>query len=642
MKARLSALKKNPRAYASTATLTDIRSLLRHLDYTYHDQNAPLVPDEVYDVLRAVHDERAKKPYAKVGAVSSHAARRVKLPVIMGSLNNHRSGSASFNRIVDNGPFVVSDKEDGISLALIYENGVLVKAYQRGDGTTGTDSSGVIPALNVPHKISTKSLIVRCEFTMNRSTFNKYFSSATGGKYDNPRNGSGGLLNRNKPDPAIKRIKCVVHEIMAGPMAGGPISRQFSYLKGLGFHVVPHKTYKTLDADKLSQLLRLRKSKALRDIDGIVVTQDKNYKIKGKYPEHAFAYKENSLDDSVLVKVVDVEWNASRYGKLSPRIIIEPTRIGGVTVRHFTGHNAFYIANGFTYQKRNKAPYAPRPIGKGAMVRAIRSGDVIPYVMEVVKAAKKASTPKGNVELKGIDYYVVGDSDTADYKQIVNFFSALGVDGLKLRTVTLLAEAGFDSVYELLHAEAHDLEDVIGHTTAVKITRSIKAGIKQHATLLNLAVGSSMFGNAMGSRRLAPVFEAFPNAHKKVPTKSEIVQRLLGKAGYSQTSADLIASTMPAFIKYVRSLDIKVVAAKALKIESSAMKNHSILFTSVRDAELQSWIVRNGGKMASSVKSATTLVVKEGASNNKTEEAARLKIPVLTIDEFKKKFKVKL
>lgn len=642
MKAQLAAIKRNPRQFAESSTLSTIRELLRALDYAYHDQDKPLVSDEHYDLLRQVHDERAKKPYAKVGFVSSHAARRVKLPVIMGSLNNHKPGSAAFERITQNGPFVVSDKEDGISLALIYEGGKLVKAYQRGDGTTGTDSSGVIPALPVPQKIPTRSLIVRVEFTMNKSTFNRMFSSASGGKYDNPRNGSGGILRRNAPDPTIKKMKCVAHEIMSGTNAGAPLSKQFAYLKTLGFHVVPHKKYAELDSDKLSKILKQRKSKALRMIDGIVVAQDKRYTISGKYPAHAFAYKENSLDSSVVVEVIDIEWNASRYKKLSPRIVIAPTKIGGVTVRYLTGHNAYFIANGYTYQKRNKPPYAPRPINVGAKVRVVRSGDVIPDIIEVVKAARKPSVPKGKVDLVGVDYIMREVSDTSEYKQIVHFFSTLGVDGLKTRTVEKIVDAGFGTVQEIILLEAPDIADAIGHSNSVSLERNIKAALKKNATLLNLAVASSLFGRAFGERRLTPVFTAFPDIHKVKYTKTEIINGMSGVPGYSADSLNHIATTMPIFLKYLKTLRVKVVAPKKIKVESTLLAGKSVLFTSVRDKPLSEWIVKQGGKMASGVKSASMLVIKEGASNNKTNEAERLGIPVFTIDEFKKKYKVRL
>ena len=632
---------RNPRAFAESKTLTELRKILREADYAYHDRMEPLYSDEVYDTIRAVHDERAKSPYSSVGAVSSHAKRRVKLPVIMGSLRNLRSGTPAFDRIVNNGPFVVSDKEDGISLALIYEKGKLVAAYQRGNGTIGTDSSGVIPSLNVPHQVGTRSFIVRTEFTMKQSTFNRLFSVAVNEKgYDNPRNGSGGLLNRNKPDPRIKRMDVVCHEIMQGPGAGQTLSKQYALLKRLGFKTVPHKVYDSLTADKLSSLLKARKAKAKRMIDGIVVAQDKPYKIAGKYPDHAFAYKENSLDDSVIVTVVNVEWNASRYGKLSPRIEIEPAMIGGVTVRYLTGHNAFFIDNGFIYSKRNKPPYSPRPINKGAKLRAVRSGDVIPDIIEVVKAARKPAMPRGNVTRKGVDY-ILEASDEADVRQLVHFFQTLGVDGLKGKTVEKLMQYGYESVEDLLNAKAPDMEEAVGHVRALTIERNIRAAMKT-ATLTKLAVASSMFGPTMGERRLAPVFEQFPDAFKTPPSRAQVYNRILGMAGYSSTSAANIADTMPLFLRYIKALKIKPVAPVKKKVTGSSMANQAILFTSVRDAALAEWIVANSGKMATSVKNATALIIKEGASNKKTDEAEQRNVPIFTVDEFKKKFKVKL
>jgi len=243
----IKAIKRNPRAAAEAMTLGELRKTLQHFDYEYHDQNASSIADEVYDILRDVHDERSKKPYARVGSKSTHAARRKKLLVPMGSLSKLKPGSSGLSAFLEKGPFVVSDKEDGISLQLVYRNHDLVQALQRGDGKIGTDSSGVIPALNVPKRIKEKDLIVRVEFTMGKATFSKHFDKASGGEFENARNGAGGLLNRNQPNPIISKIKCIAHEIMEGKNARVAPSKQFAFLKTLGFDVVPHKVYPKAD-----------------------------------------------------------------------------------------------------------------------------------------------------------------------------------------------------------------------------------------------------------------------------------------------------------------------------------------------------------------------------------------------------------
>ena len=106
------------------------------------------------------------------------------------------------------------------------------------------------------------------------------------------------------------------------------------------------------------------------DIDGVIVINDKKYKRTKKNPKHGFAFKMVLSDQVVEAKVVAVHWRASKDGYLKPRIEIEPVTIGGAQITFATGHNAAFIVN-------NK-------INVGSVVKLIRSGDVIPKIVDVI------------------------------------------------------------------------------------------------------------------------------------------------------------------------------------------------------------------------------------------------------------------
>lgn len=639
----LKAIKRNPRKAAEGMTLTVLRKTLQEFDYQYHDQNAAQVEDDVYNILRDVYDERSKKPYARVGSKPTQAARRVKLPVKMGSMNKIKTGSTGFDQFLSKGPFNVSDKEDGISLQLLYENGVLTRALQRGDGTIGTDSSGVIPSLKVPQRIAVKGdFIVRVEFTMTKQTFERHFDKTAGGEFENARNGAGGLLNRNLATPAVAKVRCVAHEIMSGKNARVAPSKQFAYLKSLGFDVVPNKNYTTLNETILSNLLKIRKARSKREIDGLIVAKDRAYAVEGMNPTHAFAFKINDLEASVVCKVIDIEWNESRHGRLVPRIIIAPTRIGGVTVRHFTGHNAFFIEHGYSLKAKKKPPYAPRPINIGAEIRCVRSGDVIPYIVEVVRASRKPSQPSIPFTSDGVRYHKAGEhGDDRKAKSLMNFFTTLEVDGIKRGTIDMLIEYGFDDIKSILTATKADFEEIprFGHTKAVTLERNIKAAVAKNATWAKLAKGSSVFGDKLGEGRLVEVFDNIPGViDMKGPALISAVQQV---KGFKELARD-VAIGMPKFKKFLKEVGIKPITVKKRKVSTSGlMVGMSILFTSVRDKQLAEWIVDHGGKLASSAKSANLLIVKdEYASNTKVDYARANKIPVMTVDKFRAKYKV--
>src|SRR5690606_4109910 len=100
----------------------------------------------------------------------------------------------------------------------------------------------------------------------------------------------------------------------------------------------------------------------------------------------------------------------------------EPTKVGGVTVQYLTGHNGFFIEHGYTSKiKPGKEPYAPRPVGKGAQIRIVRSGDVIPYIVEVLKPARKPATPSVPFTSDGVHYYASDRTDDRKAKVLVNF-----------------------------------------------------------------------------------------------------------------------------------------------------------------------------------------------------------------------------
>lgn len=642
-RATVQSIKRDPAGFAAGLKKVQLKALLSELDAAYHDQGKTPIPDEAYDIIRENYESRYGE-LKKVGAPVKTGGK-VRLPVPMGSLNKLKPGSTLLAQfLAKGGPYTISDKEDGISLELVYLNGIVQRAFTRGDGITGKDASGVLPALRIPERISERGeVIVRGEFTADKSVFQKHFAE----DFATSRNLAGGLLNRNKPSEHVAKFKFIVYEVLKGKLAGQPLSQQLSYLKELGFTVVPHKVYPSLTEEKLISLHNARRGGgAKRAIDGIVVTRDEKYKVvQSGNPTHAYAFKINSLESSVLVKVKDVVWEESRLGKLIPRIVIDPTVIGGVTVTFFTGHNNYYIEHGHIKPKAgHKVPHEPRPLNKGATIRAVRSGDVIPYIMEVVKPARTPSKPDQPYKVAGVHLEAVHEakSDIRRIKELTHFFTTLEVDGLKQGVVTKLVDAGFDTVKKILNLKATKLMALEGfqRTSATKLVESLQKA-KGNMTFVNVAKGSAVFGAAIGETRLQALEDNIPDFLSRVNLpERDLVALIQSVRGFKQLALP-IAQNLKDFLKFCTRNGIDLVAAEKEEVIGSSMSGKSVLFTSVRDAELQKWIVQNGGKIASTVKQASMLVVKEGASNNKTDYASANGIPILTLDEFKRKYKVR-
>lgn len=651
---RTSLSKFNADPFEFTVSLKKKESidLAKYLDYQHFERNKSLVSDEVYDVLiSSIEEQWPNSAYLKkIGhKVTGKGRKEVQLPVPMASLDKIKPETKNLAKFLST-VGIIGDKLDGISLQLEYSNGIPVACYTRGDGTRGQDVSGVIPALKIPKRIPVKSpLNVRCEFVIKKRTFSQKHSKSEGkGEYKTARNMGGGLLTRNEPSKAVSDFDVVAFEIGKGKGAGAKLSQQFSFLKQWGFTVVRHKSVNGLSPDEASEWLDKFRNTAKHAIDGVVMTKDVPYKITKKNPNHSKAFKVNSLGASKVVEVLEVEWRRSRLGKLVPRVVIEPVELGGVTVTYLSGHNFFYIQNGFTFKdKKKKLPV--RPIGPGAMLRVIRSGDVIPYIMEVVKPVRKASVPDAEYTLDENGVYALSVRDKSDgpdhelrKKRIVQFFSAMKMKGVKSGIIEKLYDSGFKTLRSILHASPKKLVKAEGvkEKTAQNVVATIEEGLSK-ATFARTAYASSVFGNNIGESKLQAVIEAYPDILHMAETWSALeLQSKLEEVPGIKTQASIIAKRLPKFSRFLEKNKIQLVVS-VQKASGTRLNGVSVLFTSVRDDALLETILENGGKKASSVKSATHIIAKSGASNKKIDQANDLDLPIMTPEEFRSKFKLR-
>lgn len=615
-------MRSNPLAFIKKLKTKEERlALLTELDKRYHEDNKPVVTDEQYDIMADYHYGSTKRP---VGS-SSRTKAKVKLPVPMGSLTKFKvlPESSQQKFLKASVKFAVMDKEDGIALQIVYDGGVPVGAYTRGDFSTGVDVTHIISHLKIPKKIArTERTSIRGELTCDKATFAKLF----GKDFATSRNFVGGLLNRKETSQALRKLKFVAYEIMDSGMG---IIKQLLMLEKMKFDVVHWTILENPTLVELEKLHNERKKNAPNDVDGIVVAQNVIYKNSAS-PTHAMAFKINSLETAHKVKVLRVVWEESRLGRLIPRIEIKPTIIGGVKVSFFTGHNYQYILD--------------NDIGPGTTVLAVRSGDVIPYIMSVEKPTK-AQLPEEAFTVKGVHAYAkkqkgVVKSDTRLIKELTYFFSTLKVEGLKQGVVTQLVEAGYTTIKDFYSLSVADLLQLerFAERSAKQLVVALKKS-REDLTFVKAAVGSGAFGEGIGEKRLESIIEAYPT----IMTEDWSVDVLEGKIaalhGFKKLAVD-VAQNLENFRQFCRRNKIKLVAEKAVETKGNKMVGQAALFTSVRDEELKNWILTQGGKIASTVKNATFLLIKEGASNNKTAEAQKLGKQIYTIDEFKAKYRI--
>lgn len=637
-------LKRNPQEFASNLTLSSLVAILRSANHHYHDKGQTFISDEAYDALK---DElRERKPDHKVlkevGAIPT-GRNKMALPFYLGSLDKAKPDSDALIKWLarNKGPYIISDKVDGASLLL--DRRAEQQLYTRGRGKDGVNiGQNVTPLighLKIPKQTNYKHA-VRGEAIMEEQTFQRLYSkTAQAEGKENARNLVSGLLNRLQGTKELKDVDFLAHELVY-PLQKP--SDQFKTLKKLGYRVVWHKVVDKLDSAALVKLLAERKKASPFNMDGLVVMTDTVHKrAAADNPDYAVAFKMNDEANAALVKVKNVVWAASRHGALIPRINIEPTRIGGVTINYTAGFNAFFVKFGYRYKDRAKG-LPERPLGPGAIVKIVRSGDVIPHILEVMKGAKEPQFPKTAYTWKGQD--VVGkELSTESFdKRTTHFFTTLGVEGIKLSTVSKLADAGLDSIIKIIKAPVEKFLEIEGfqQRSAQSLRDNIDKALK-NVPLIKIMDGSGMFGKGIGTRKLKPLLALHPNILDYGTSSQKVIYELALKVpGYSTITAEKFAIGLPKFVKWFARTGIKPSIAQKTQNTKGKLIGQIVTFTGFRDQALESLIEQHGGTVSSGVTGTTTilLVKDKNSGSSKLTKAQDQGIKIMTALEFKKKY----
>ncbi|WP_447867382.1 NAD-dependent DNA ligase LigA [Rahnella bonaserana] len=384
--------------------INHLRTQLRHHEYQYHVLDAPEVPDAEYDrlmrelrELETAHPElvTADSPTQRVGAAPLSAFEQVKHQVPMLSLDNvfdEESYLAFYKRVQDRLKttepltFCCELKLDGLAVSLLYENGELVQAATRGDGTTGENITANVRTIraiplrlhgdNIPARLE-----VRGEVFMPQPGFEAMNDEArrTGGKvFANPRNAAAGSLRQLDPRITAKRpLTFFCYGV--GLLEGGELPRshiaRLQQFKAWGLPVSDRVRLCTGSEEVLAFYRQVEADRPSLgfDIDGVVVKIDsldiqETLGFVARAPRWATAFKFPAQEQITLVK--DVEFQVGRTGAITPVARLEPVLVAGVMVSNATLHNADEIER------------LGLRIGDTVIVR--RAGDVIPQVVGVV------------------------------------------------------------------------------------------------------------------------------------------------------------------------------------------------------------------------------------------------------------------
>jgi NAD-dependent DNA ligase len=620
----------------------DIVNALTCADDLYHNGQESFLTDNQYDTLKQyAFNTNNSDPYF-IGVGSEVRGGKVKLPYSMGSLVQSYGGDVEkwvekYKLYTEK--ITISDKLDGVSGLVLYNNKTFQIGYSRGDGLEGADISRHLRKLSsVPKTINTSRIIaVRGEIIISEDNFDKLceHSKLVGGRvYKNARNAISGLMNSStNPDWVYQYIDFVVYEIVDPTYISK--DEQLELLTSNNFSVVNAKVYDggRLNDTALIDILTGRRAKTKYAIDGIVLEvndADLRRKINPSKetlnPEFARKYKIASVENYAEAEVINVEFNVSKTGYLKPTIIIKPVELVGVTISRCTGFNAGFIRN--------------NRVSPGARIALIRSGDVIPFCTSVLQPGNDFETWFSDTLSSfgeymwtetGVDAYLIEDHPDIALERAKDFFVTIDAPILREGNIVKLFEAGFNTPVKIIKMSKAEMVSILGEN-------GNKAFNGLHDKLNNipeyvLMAASGEFGRGVGVRKLKKLYEAAKGSTLMFWDKKFVCS----VEGFEEKTANRILAGRVPWEHFCYDV-LDCVTLKPYEEKQSVDGNLSgqiFVFTGFRDKVLQQKIEDVGGSVADSYSKKVTCVVAKDPSENsgKLQKAHKDGIKVIGINE---------
>ena len=405
--------------------IAELRDKIRYHEHRYYVLDDPEISDFEFDKLMQRLKElelqhpdlvTPDSPTQRVGGAPAAEFPKVRHPAPMMSLDNTYSVDdlRDFDRRVrelagrDQVEYVAELKLDGLSMALTYQDGELVRGVTRGDGEVGEDvTSNIRTIRSVPLRLEAKKLKlignparfeVRGEVIMTRKAFeqtNAQREAAGEPKFANPRNSAAGSIRQLDPRiVAERKLDMFVYYLQVnGVELPGEHAQALETLSKMGFKVNPHWRRCPAFDDLLAYIQEWETKRDSLDyeIDGIVIKVNdtrlwQELGTTAKSPRWAVAYKYPARQ--ATTRVNDIRAQVGRTGTLTPVADLEPVDVGGVTVSHATLHNMDEIER------------LGVKIGDTVLIQ--RAGEVIPQVVKVVKHARGRARVRDAEKVPGV------------------------------------------------------------------------------------------------------------------------------------------------------------------------------------------------------------------------------------------------
>ena len=654
--------------------IDELRAELHRHNYNYYVSNSPQISDQEFDFmmrelqdLEAAHPEYydENSPTMRVGSDISKEFVQVDHKYPMLSLGNTYSAAevADFYQRVKtslNEDFEVCCelKFDGTSISLTYQNGKLVQAVTRGDGTHGDDVTENVKTIRSIPLVLNKGdypdeFEIRGEILMPWAVFdelNKQRELREESLFANPRNAASGTLKlQNSSVVASRKLDAYLYYLLSENVPCDGHYENLIKAKSWGFKVFDQmRKAKTLD--EIYEFINYwdveRKNLPVAT-DGIVLKvnsyrQQRNLGFTAKSPRWAIAYKFQA--ERECTRLNEVTFQVGRTGAVTPVANLDPVQLAGTVVKRASLHNADIIKS--------------LDLHIGDMVYVEKGGEIIPKIVGVDKEARSMAgeevnfithCPECGSELVRYEgeaaYYCPNDSTCPPQikGRIEHFISrkAMNIDGLGPETVDLLYQQGLvKDISDLYYLTADQIVglDRMGEKSALNIIKGIKESLNVPYERVLFAIGIRFVGETT-AKLLA---KAFPSIEKLMQaTLDELMQvnEIGGRIAQSiityfrePVNIDILERLKGSGLNFESAKEEEVNYSD--KLEGKAIVISGVFSHHSRD-EYKDIIEKNGGKNVGSISGKTSFILAgDNMGPSKLEKAQKLGVPIISEDEF--------
>lgn len=646
-----------------------LRKEIEDANKLYYGLDQPRITDSEYDALmRELLDLEANhpnwvtpdSPTQRVGGEVAKEYTKVRHLDPLLSLDNAfapgdlREFDRRVRQVAPSVDYVVELKIDGLTVALTYEDGFMVRGATRGDGTVGEDITANVKTVgSIPLRLNkaVPKLSVRGEGYMPKTSFarlNQEREEEGQPTFANPRNAAAGSLRQlNSKITAQRKLDYLAYQVLAAKELG--LHKQtevLTYLQQQGFAVNPkYKVFRDIeDIIDYCEGMASERHRFPYDIDGLVIKVNEfalqqELGFTAKSPRWAISYKFPA--EQVETVVEDIIIRVGRTGVLTPTAVLKAVSIAGSTVSRATLHNLDNIRE--------------KDIRIGDHVLLQKAGDVIPEVVRVLP--EKRTSEERLFEMPDLcpecQSPVAQDEGEVAYRcqsitcparqreGIIHFVSrdAMAIDGLGPAVIQQLLDAELikdaADLYSLTFDELKPMERM-GKKSAENLLQAIQESKERGLAPLIFALGIRHTGEKAG-KILAQKFGSMDKLLSATMEELQAISDVGPAMAESMVQFFSLESTERFLIK-LRNSGVSMTAEKSSNPQIFAGK--SIVVTGslerMERREIETFIEEYGGKVASSVSKKTSFVVAGEKAGSKLAKAQGLGVPILTEEEFER------